>query len=70
MAREVSPATLELKKSIDVFMSEFEDELRRQLTKTNQSSERRMRKLLRSFHSKIYTPYRDATLPSRNEEQF
>ena len=68
MAREVAPSTEELRQLWDEYVAEFEEEFRAQSTKTNRSSERRMRKFLRSFPDRVYVPYRDATLPSRNEE--
>lgn len=68
MAREVAQATTQLRALMDEFIAEFEEEIRTQSTKTNRSSERRMRKLLRSFPDRVYVPYRDATLPSRAEE--
>lgn len=68
MAREVSQTTQELRVLMDNFLAEFEEEFRAQSTKTNRSSERRMRKLLRSFPERVYVPYRDGTLPSRAEE--
>lgn len=69
MAREVSQTTQELRNLMDSFLAEFEEEFRSQSTKTNRSSERRMRKLLRSFPVRVYEPYRDGTLPSRAEEE-
>jgi len=70
MAKEVSESTNMLRELMDDFISEFENEYRRQETKTNLSSERRMRKLLRSFTNRVYVPYRDATLPAKDETQF
>lgn len=68
--REISPATSALQLNWNNFVTEFETELRRQSTKHNASSERRMRKLLRSFNSLVYVPYRDATLDSRQDIPF
>lgn len=68
MSKPVSQATRDLRDRIDAFGAEFEAEYRKQQTKTNRSSERRMRKLLRSFLQRVYFPYRDSTLPSRVEE--
>lgn len=68
MAREAAPTTHELRELFDAFVADFEEEFRVQSTKTNRSSERRMRKLLRSFPQRVYEPYRDGTLPSRAEE--
>lgn len=68
MAREVSQTTQELRDLMDAFIADFEEEFRAQSTKTNRSSERRMRKLLRSFPTRVYEQYRDGTLPSRAEE--
>jgi hypothetical protein len=70
MPREVSQATVALEEAVARFMEDFEGEFRKQRTKTNHSSERRMRKLLRSFQERVYVPYRDATLPSRDSEPF
>lgn len=70
MPREISQATVSLEESVAEFMEAFEGEVRRQRTKTNHSSERRMRKLLRSFQDRVYIPYRDATLPSRDPNPF
>jgi hypothetical protein len=70
MPREISQATVALETAVAKFMEDFEGEVRRQRTKTNHSSERRMRKLLRSFQERVYIPYRDSTLPSRDGEQF
>lgn len=67
MAREPSTSTTELVASVAAWNEEYQAELRRQATKHNTSSERRMRKLLRDFRS-IYEAYRDATLESRQED--
>lgn len=57
----VQESTLWLRDEMDNFIAEFENEFSSQATKTNLSSERRMRKLLRGFRERIYEPYRDQT---------
>lgn len=57
----VQESSLWLRDEMDNFIAEFEEEFAAQATKTNHSSERRMRKLLRGFRSRIYEPYRDMT---------
>lgn len=69
MSRETAPSTVALREAFDQFVLDFEQEYRYQATKTNSSSERRMRKLLRSFSPRVYEGYRDATLPSRQSEE-
>lgn len=60
--RPPRPATAELRKAMDKFIQDFEYEIAQQETKSNNASEVRMRKLLLSFRSAIYEPYRDSTL--------
>jgi len=55
------PSTTWLREEMDSFISEFEAEYAAQSRKTNLSSERRMRRLLRNFRKRIYEPYRDMT---------
>lgn len=69
MSRETSPSTVALRGAFDQFVADFEQEYRYQATKPNISSERRMRKLLRAFSERVYVPYRDDTLPSRQTEE-
>lgn len=69
MSKETAQSTEALRKAFDEFSEQFEGEYRYQATKSNNSSERRMRKLLRSFLESVYIPYRDATLPSRRDSQ-
>jgi len=57
----VQPATVWLREEMDKFIAEFEEEYEAQKNKTNLSSERRMRKILRDFRKRIYEPYRDMT---------
>lgn len=64
---QVQDSTLKLREDVDNFIAAFEEEFAHQATKTNHSSERRMRKLLRKFTTDVYEPYRDATL-GRAEE--
>jgi len=58
---DVQESTLWLRQAMDEFISEFEEEFAAQEKKTNLSSERRMRKILRGFRQRIYEPYRDMT---------
>jgi hypothetical protein len=58
----VRQSTLQLRQNMDAFIQEFEAEFRKQATKGNDSSERRMRSLLRKFSQRVYIPYREATL--------
>jgi hypothetical protein len=69
MSRETSPSTVNLRATFDAFLAEFETEYRRQSTKLNLSSERRMRQLLRGFRARVYEPYRDATLQAPEPQQ-
>lgn len=63
---EPTPATVALMAEMDSFMQDYFEEIRRQSTKANSASERRMRKLLREFNQRIYVPYRDASLGRGN----
>lgn len=63
---EPTPATVALMAEMDNFMQDYFEEVRRQSTKANSASERRMRKLLREFNQRIYVPYRDASLGRDN----
>lgn len=65
---KVSESTLALRADMDAYLEEFEAEFRRQATKQNSSSERRMRALLRKFAERVYVPYRDSTLRRRAED--
>lgn len=58
---EVRQATIDLEKNVAAFMADLEEELRHQRTKTNYSSERRTRALLRTFRARVYLPYKEAT---------
>lgn len=58
---DVQESSTWLRAAMDEFIAEFEEEFSAQATKTNLSSERRMRKLLRGFRARIYEPYRDMT---------
>lgn len=53
--------TRELRRRMDEFLAEFEDEFRAQATKVNSTSEKRMRKLLRGLRP-FYEWYRDASI--------
>lgn len=60
--REAADYTLELKASMEKFAQEFWEEFRNQANGVNKASERRMRKLLRSFDKEVFRPYLNKSL--------
>lgn len=54
--------SLRLRENFASFTRDFNEEFKKQETKENKSSERRMRVLLRSFYERVYRPYKEETL--------
>lgn len=60
--REVAEYTMELKANMERFSQEFWNEFKNQSNFVNKASERRMRKLLRSFDKEVFRPYLNSSL--------
>ena len=64
MSKERDPTdyTLKLEENMKAFLEEFWEEFKKQEQKPNKASDVRMRKLLKSFQTKVYTPYKQQSL--------
>jgi hypothetical protein len=60
--RQAAEYTLELKENMERFSQEFWEEFRNQANGVNKASERRMRKLLRSFDKEVFRAYLNKSL--------
>lgn len=64
--KEPADYTIELKENFNDFIEDFHKEYKRQKNKVNQMSERRMRKLLATFDSRVASPYRKKSLKEKD----
>jgi hypothetical protein len=60
--RQPADYTLELKANMEKFAQEFWEEYKNQANGVNKASERRMRKLLRTFDKEIFRVYLNKSL--------
>lgn len=70
MPRKPNPEdyTVDLIDEMEKFVQDFREEVKYQETKRNKSSERRMRKLLKSFQARVVKPYRAASLGNKGTD--
>jgi L-2-hydroxyglutarate oxidase LhgO len=60
--KQAAEYTLELKENMEKFSQSFWEEFRNQANRVNKASERRMRKLLRSFDKEVFRVYLNKSL--------